>query len=135
MTIHIIDPVSFTWAQLFSCMTQEMRDDMAIDTFDDDDEQLDAMRSFFDWVPTYSAHLPVFISTDDTGVTFNPLHLDVIRAYATIVYHEYEYPDGPNPRLLWTLLGLSSDDDVDYCGSHVEIAIDLLRLAYQPAAA
>jgi hypothetical protein len=75
------------------------------------------------------------IDNDDAGaavVEYDPDLLDIVGAFAKLVWAEYDNVghtiEGPN---IWKCFNLGSDSDVDFCGSYLEIAVDILR-EYDP---
>jgi hypothetical protein len=74
---------------------------------------------------------------DDAGasvVEYDPDSLDIVVAFAKLIWAEYNtHPcasESDRPTL-WKTFGLGSDSDVDFCGSYLEIAVDILR-EYDP---
>jgi hypothetical protein len=72
------------------------------------------------------------ITTPDT-ITFNPMMFHVVEATVTLITNEYDWTDTPDhtrdPDVirLWDVFELGGDDDVDYSGSYIAGAIDILR--------
>lgn len=66
-----------------------------------------------------------FLATDDGIILCRPSALRDAMMFSCLVTEEYEALERPTDSI-WTSMSLSGDDDVDYNGSYLDTAIDLL---------
>ncbi len=105
----------------------------------DDDEQITPdNKSSFEityWLGQMTGALRQYMSTylgltvNETTITFDDSLLNDIDHLANLIFIEYNSAIDVYPQKtpLWGMFSLSGDDDVDYNGSYINVACDILR--------